>query len=179
MNNTRTMRRVLQLALLLALAALLATGCNALRGAPSEPEEAERDLQLTGRAPSHAITATARVVPAREATLTFITYRQAVELRVQEGDAVQRGDVIARPDASALAVQIERAEAAVAVADAQLEQVRPGAHQAQLAELENTIQACTAAASAAIAGLDAMQSSGPSPADIAKGQLAAPPLYIV
>ncbi len=179
MNNTRTMRRVLQLALLLALAALLATGCNALRGAPSEPEEAERDLQVAGGAPSNAITATARVVPAREATLTFMTSGQVVELLVQEGDTVQEGDVIARLDTTLLDAQIERAEAAVAVAEAQLEQVRTGAHEAQIAELENTIQASRAAASAAIAERDAIQSSGPSPADIAKAQLAAHQLYIM
>lgn len=179
MNNTRSMRRVLQLSLLLLLAVFLATGCNALQGTPSETDDGGEDLEVTGGGTPNAVTATARVIPAREATLTFTTSGQVVELLVEEGTVVQEGDVIARLDTTLLDAHIERAEAAVAVAQAQLEQVRSSTHEAQLQELENTIQASNAAASAAIAERDAIQSSGPSAADVAKAQLVAQELYIM
>ena len=64
-------------------------------------------------------------VEADKVTVTTGTGGRIVELLVNEGDSVEAGQVVTRPDAASLEAQITQAEAAVAVAEAQLALANP------------------------------------------------------
>ncbi len=92
---------------------LLLCGCTAL----PHPFQAERaaPLQASG------------VIQAEEFHLASEMGGRIQEVRVQSGEAVSAGEVLVRLDATPLRLQLGPAEAAVAVAEAELAQVKAGA----------------------------------------------------
>lgn len=178
-TNARSMPRIILLSVTLTLILGIISGCNVIVPVTDPVEGEAEDTVAAPAAQPGTVTATARIVPAREATLAFTMSGQMVELLVEEGQTVQEGDVIARLDMTLLDAQVEQAEAAVAVAEANLEQALVGARDAQIAEAESSIQAANAAAAAAAAQRDIIQSSGPTPAEIARAEVALQQAYIL
>jgi len=81
-------------------------------------------------------------VEATEAVLGFAAAGRIAELRVHEGDTVAAGEVLSLLDTAQIMARLRQAEAAVAVAEAQLADLRYGSRPQ---ELEDRRQAVTAA----------------------------------
>lgn len=65
--------------------------------------------------------------------LQFQASGRLVSLRVQTGDAVSAGDVLARQDSSVLSAQLQQAQAAVAAQEAQMQLLQQGTRPEQVA----------------------------------------------
>jgi HlyD family secretion protein len=135
-----------QKTLLVALAMLLAACGGAQPEAPNS--------QATPVATEDKIIAEAKVVPAQRAALSFEIGGTVAELLVKEGDMISAGQVIARLDRAAKAVDLARAEAQLKAAEARLQDLTDGprqedigAAQAQLrqaqAQLKQTLESVT------------------------------------
>ncbi|GBC93617.1 putative multidrug resistance protein EmrK [bacterium HR15] len=98
---------------------------------------------------------------------------KVVEVRVREGDRVRKGQVIAVQDQSDLRIQLQQAEAAVRVAEANLKQAEVAA-KVQPAQTDAQIQSARAALLAAQARLRALQTGArPQERQQAEQQVAA------
>jgi HlyD family secretion protein len=80
-----------------------------------------------------------------------------LELRVAEGNRVAAGDVVARLDTRDIELQIDRARAERAAADAQLRLLQAGARREDIRQAEAQVDATAAAAAAAEAELTAAE----------------------
>lgn len=90
-------------------------------------------------------------VEATEVQLSGEVGGRIVELRVNEGDRVARGDVIARLDARDVELQVARARADRAAAEAQLRLLQAGSRPEEIRQAEAQV----ASANAEVAALDA------------------------
>lgn len=72
------------------------------------------------------ITASGKVVPVQSVNLSPKTSGQLAELRVEQGDRVKQGQIIARMDSADIQAQLLQARASLAQAQAQLDQARAG-----------------------------------------------------
>lgn len=185
-RNTRSPFVTALLLGLLMLGVLIIPGCDLLGTTTTADGDGGDEAAATDDASepvvldrSDVVTATARLVPAREATLAFVLSGQMIELAVEEGSTVEAGDVLAQLDTTLLDAEVERAEAAVAVADANLDVTQLGPHESQIAESEANIQAATAASVVASAQRDILQNTVPSPSEIARAQVTAQQAYIM
>jgi HlyD family secretion protein len=150
-KNKRLLPR-LAIAALLAAAVML-SGCETIREqiqGPPTPTPIPTPEQIT-------VNATGKVVPAQKVMLSFTTGGTVTDVPVAEGDTVAEGDLLAQLNDSVLQAQIEQAQAALAVAEASLEQALAGPHEAQIAEAENQAQAANAATVAADAQRDELE----------------------
>jgi HlyD family secretion protein len=150
-KNKRLPPRLAIAALLAALAML--TGCEAIREqiqGPPTPTAIPTPEQIT-------VNATGKVVPAQQVMLSFTTGGTVTDVLVEEGDTVEEGDLLAQLDDGVLQAQIEQAQAAVAVAEASLDQVLAGPDEAQIDEAENQAQAANAATVVADAQRDELE----------------------
>ena len=159
------------LTLMVALLAMALTGCGLFGGEPTpEPPPVEAVQQ------PNVVSAEAFVVPVKQANLAFEVGGRVDSLAVEEGDAVEAGEVLAELNnavqeanlANATAGQAQ-AEAAVGIqagaldeAKANLDKVRAGATPEEIAQAE----AALAGAEAALAELVA----GPTKEDIAQAE---------
>ena len=82
-------------------------------------------------------TGTGKVVLAQPADLSFSTPGQVIELTVEEGDIVQAGQVIARLDTAIVDTTLKRAEADLAVSQAELAKVQAGASEEEIREAQS------------------------------------------
>jgi HlyD family secretion protein len=92
-------------------------------------------------------------VEATEVQVAPETSGRIIELRVAEGDRVNRGDVLARLDATDTELQIARARAERAAADAQLRLTQAGSRREDIAQAEAQAQAADADVTAVDADL--------------------------
>ena len=90
------------------------------------------------------IWASGEVVPATWASLSFPIGGQVVELAVSEGMTVTDGTVLARLDAAELEDAVTTAEAAVAVARADLARLKAAARPPEIAQAEAAVQSAEA-----------------------------------
>ncbi|MGD9030873.1 MAG: biotin/lipoyl-binding protein, partial [Anaerolineae bacterium] len=67
-----------------------------------------------------AVSAAGSIEPESRVELAFETSGQVVEVPIETGDEVKAGDVLARLDAKASALQVDQAKADLAAAQAQL-----------------------------------------------------------
>jgi len=95
--------------------------------------------------------ATGSILPAAEATLSFQVGGQVSAVLVQEGERVQQGQALARLDTSDLALQVQGAEAALAAAQAQLQQLKAGPRPEEIAVAQANLDAGQATSNAATA----------------------------
>jgi HlyD family secretion protein len=95
-------------------------------------------------AAARAVVAEAKVVPARSAALSLPIGGMVTDVLVKEGDHVTAGQVIARLDATQLKARVAGAEAALAEAQANYENLKVGATPEQIAETEAQLAAAQA-----------------------------------
>lgn len=119
--------------------------------------------------PAAGVSATGVVVPPMESTLSFTVSGKLVELVVAEGDTVAEGDVIARLDTVLLDADVARAEAALAVAEANLDRSRTGTRPEEIAQAEHNLEAANASVAQAVAQQNSTL-AGASEADIAQAE---------
>jgi multidrug resistance efflux pump len=97
------------------------------------------------------VSATGKALPADKAVLSAAVPGQVVELRVDLGTPVKKGDVIARLDTSVLDTEVAKAEAGLALAQANLDRVKAGPRPEQVLEARSAVSATQAAAAQAAA----------------------------
>lgn len=148
MRRLNSRLNVLHVALA-ALLVVLAAGCAQLPGSPNEVSDESVEADETAEVPEvqsdpGLISALGQVVPGEKGTLSFTTSGTIVEMLVAEGDEVEAGDVIARLDSTQLDIAVEKAEAALAVAEAKLARTSAGPNEYRIDEAESNLQAATA-----------------------------------
>ena len=104
------------------------------------------------------VTVTGNVVAQRTQNLTFASSGTVTDVHVEEGDRIERDQVLAELDTTDLNLSVAQAEAALAVQEANLARVRKGASAEEIASAE-------AAVASAEAQLEDLQ-KGPSARDI-------------
>jgi HlyD family secretion protein len=112
------------------LLVLLVTGITACGGDDKEPanqQPAEEDSGVT-------VIADGNIEALSHAKLTFGSGGKVAQIAVEEGDRVNKGEVLARLDTSALELAEARAEAGLTQAQVALTQVQAALTQAKLAE---------------------------------------------
>jgi RND family efflux transporter MFP subunit len=131
-------RRWLRVAIIGALVAVLGVAGWSVAGSrkASNPVHAVAAIpsnQRSTQAAPHAATAldaSGYVVARRQATVSSKTTGRVAEVLIEEGQRVERGQVIARLDASAAAAEFAQAEARLAQANADLDAARIAARDA-------------------------------------------------
>jgi len=104
-------------------------------------------------------------------TLAFEVAGRVSQVLVQEGQQVKAGDTLLRLDDADLDLQVRSAKAALAVAQAQLDQLQAGPQQAQVDAAEGQVAAAQAAVDQAAAQRDELL-AGATEAQIAAAQAA-------
>jgi HlyD family secretion protein len=153
--------------MILLVGLLLIAGCSGAGGeAETGPEEATPVVaqELSGK-----VVAEAAIEPAQWNELRFEGSGTVAEVLVVEGDRVAGGDLLARLDPTDAESAVRQAEAAVAVAEAQLEQVKAGPRPEQVAELEAQLAASRATLAQARAQQDELAAGG-TEAEVADAQ---------
>ena len=117
------------------------------------------------------VSASGKVLPEQWANLSFRAGGPIVELKVQSGDTVKAGDLIARLDDVDAKLAVAQAEAALAVAQAQLAELKAGARAEQIAQAEQAVAQAEAAWQGAQAQYSQLR-SGARAADIAAAEAA-------
>jgi HlyD family secretion protein len=131
--------------LVILMMALAATGCAVSGDGVADPTS----LPSPVTAEDTRVAADGRVVPRRWAGLSSSVGGRVVEIAVEEGQAVRAGEVLLRVDDGPQRVALAEAEAALAGARAQLDQLRAGATPDELAGAEAAVSAASAMAQAA------------------------------
>lgn len=90
------------------------------------------------------VTATGSLMPRRNQQLAFGIAGRVAEVLVDEGDVVEEGQVLARLDTQDLQLNLQQAEAALAVAEATLERARRPATEEEIAAAEAQVRAAEA-----------------------------------
>lgn len=116
---------------LVVVLAMLIAACDAPGAATPTPTADPAALVAVPR-----VVADGRVLPTRDAALTFEPVGVVAEVLVAPGDAVAPGAPLARLDGGALAAAVEQASAALDEARAQLEVLRAGARPEAVAAAE-------------------------------------------
>jgi HlyD family secretion protein len=115
------------------------------------------------------VSASGSIEPVRQAELAFETGGQVAEVPVEIGDQVREGDLLVSLDRERLSLQMDQAEASVALAEAQLAKLKAGATPEDIEASEANVRAAAAQADAAAAERDQV-ASGAGPADIAAAE---------
>ncbi|MBN1122226.1 MAG: efflux RND transporter periplasmic adaptor subunit [Anaerolineae bacterium] len=139
---------------LIGLIGLVIVSLGILVGCGEEAAPTDEETQAAAAIAaeeSALVSATGKVVPVQEATLSFMGGGTVVDLPVAIGDAVSEGDLIASLDTSVLDAQIAEAEAAVEVAKVELERVSTPPHEEEIAEAEARVAAAQSNTSVAYA----------------------------
>ena len=123
------------------------------------------------------INATGKALPADKTVLSAALPGQVVDLRVDVGTPVKQGDVIARLDTSVLDTEVAKAEAGLALAQANLDRVKAGARPEQILEARSAVSATQAAVTQAAANRDEVK-KGATQAEIDQARAAVQQAYI-
>jgi HlyD family secretion protein len=100
-----------------------------------------------------SVGATGTIVPQTEVQLTFDLPGKVAQVWVEVGDSVERGDPLARVDATNLLFRVRQAEAALSAAQAQLDQLQAGPRREEVAAAEANLDAAEAGLDGARANL--------------------------
>ncbi|MDH4138743.1 MAG: biotin/lipoyl-binding protein, partial [Anaerolineae bacterium] len=103
------------------------------------------------------VSAEGKVVPVKQATLSFEVAGQLAELPVSEGDTVEAGQTVARLSRTDWQQQVDEAQAALELAKAQLAQAKAGARSEEIAAAQEALAAAQAGVSAARGNLASAQ----------------------
>jgi multidrug resistance efflux pump len=147
----------------LSLAALL-TACSSAPTPTPDASSAAQSLPAV-------VSASGKVLPEQWANLSFRAGGPIVELKVQSGDTVKAGDLIAQLDDVDAKLAVAQAEAALTMAQAQLAELKAGARAEQIVQAEQAVAQAEAAWQGAQAQYDQLR-SGARAADIAAAEAA-------
>jgi multidrug efflux pump subunit AcrA (membrane-fusion protein) len=123
------------------------------------------------------ISATGKAVPASKTVLSAALPAQVVELPVEIGSTVKQGDLIARLDTSTLDAEIAKAEAGLALAQANLDRVKTGPRPEQILAAQSAVSATQAAMTQAAANRDQVR-KGATQAEIDRAKADVQQAYI-
>ena len=157
------------LAVILLIVSVILAACGATSAATPTPAAAVQPLPAV-------VSASGKVLPEQWANLSFRADGPVVELKVQSGDAVKPGDVIARLDNTDAKLAVAQAEAALALAQAQLAQLEAGPRTEQVTQAEQAVAQAQAAWQGAQAQY-AQLKSGARAADITAAEAAVAAAY--
>ncbi|MBU0702660.1 MAG: efflux RND transporter periplasmic adaptor subunit [Chloroflexi bacterium] len=155
----------------LLLGMLLLAGCGMGSEATTEPVG---ETPLSFQEGEDEVVAESVIEPARWSALGFKTAGEVIEVLVEEGDAVETGDLLIRLDSTDAQLAVKQAAAALEGAQAQLALLRAGARPEEIAAAEAQLEAAKAAVTQAAAQRDQLI-AGATEAEIsaAKAQVAA------
>ncbi len=88
---------------------------------------------------AEVVEATGNLAPAAQVNATFAIAGTLQEIRVRTGDRVERGQVLAVLDTTDLELQLAQSQAAVAVAEANLDKLLAGARPEDITVTQNTL----------------------------------------
>jgi len=164
-------RRALYVVLsVIVIGTAIALGVSIWRARQAEQsKEVARSAVVERGAMLVAVSASGSIEPKARVNLTFESPGRVAEVAVEVGDRVEAGDVLARLDTRQLALQVEQARAALALAESQLAQLRAGPRQEDVERAEANLRAAQAQVSAAAATRDQL-ADGPSAAQIAAAE---------
>ena len=165
------MRRILLLLILVAVIGAAAAYMFVWRPnqADEAPEQEARSAMVERGNLLVAVSASGRIEPQDSLNLGFQIPGRVAEVRVEVGDQVEAGDMLARLDTAQLELQAKQAQAALTSAEARLAQLRAGARQQEIAVAEANLRAVEAQTEAASANL-AQLLAGASNAQIAAAE---------
>ena len=155
---------VLVAIVVVALAArLVLRGGSAGQGAQASPTAGAASTVTVGRGSiEQTVSATGNVAAESQVTLSFDNSGRIAQVRVEEGQPVKAGDVLAELDTTSLEQQIEQAQASLLTAQARLRQAQAPASAEDLASAEASLVS-------AQANYDNVK-AGPSKEDLASAQ---------
>lgn len=108
----------------LIVAALVLSACGATASTPTAIPTVSLDnnnsSNATQSSDANAVSASAIIVPVKDARLSFSAVGRVTEVNVEVGDQVSAGDVLVQLDTAMLEAKVKEAEAGVAAADAQI-----------------------------------------------------------
>jgi HlyD family secretion protein len=93
---------------------------------------------------TQVVNATGNVAPAQRATLSFEISGRVLEILVDEGDVVQKGQPLVRLDATDLELALRSAEASLRAAQARYEQTKAGPSKEDIAAAEASLASAIA-----------------------------------
>jgi multidrug resistance efflux pump len=123
------------------------------------------------------ISATGKALPANKTVLSAALPGQVVELLVDVETPVKQGDVIARLDTATLDAEVAKAEAGLALAQANFDRVKAGARPEQILAAQSAVSATQAAVAQAAANRDEVQ-KGATQAELDRAQADVQQAYI-
>ena len=129
------------------------------------------DASTSKQALPAVVSASGKVLPEQWANLSFRAGGPVVEFNLHAGDTVKAGDVLARLDDSDAKLAVTQAEAALALAQAQLAQMKAGPRAEQVAQAEQAVAQAEAAWQGAQAQYGQLK-AGTHAADIAAAEAA-------
>jgi HlyD family secretion protein len=165
------MRRVMLLLVLIAVIGAAAAYVFVWRPnqAGEAPEQEARSAVVERGDMLVAVSASGRVEPQKSVNLAFQIPGRVAEVRIEVGDQVRAGDMLARLDTAQLVLQMEQAQAALTSAEARLAQLRAGARREEVTAAEANLRATEAQVEAASANL-AQLYAGANDAQIAAAE---------
>jgi multidrug efflux pump subunit AcrA (membrane-fusion protein) len=138
-------------------------------GLLEQPEQEVRSAVVERGRLFVVVSASGGVEPAERVNLAFEASGRVQEVFVKVGDRVEAGALLARLDTEQMSLEARQAEAALALAEAQLEQLRGRPRAEEIASAEAEIRAAEAQVNAAVANLDQLK-AGASAAEIAAAE---------
>jgi len=115
------------------------------------------------------VSASGNVDPHSRVDLNFETPGRVAEVLVETGDTVESGDLLARLDTGQLELQVQQAQAALDLAEAQLAQLRSGPRAEDVASAQANLDAAQSQVNAAAANRDQVE-GGASEAEISAAE---------
>jgi HlyD family secretion protein len=135
----------------------------------AQPEAEVRSAVVERGTMLVAVSASGSIEPRDRVSLAFEAPGRVTEVLVEVGDRVEAGDVLARLDTRQLKLQVQQAQAALTLAEAQLAQLKAGPRPEEVEASEADLRAAQAQVSAAAANRDQLE-AGPSAAQIASAE---------
>ncbi len=153
--------------LTLALLLLVTGGCGA-----GGVEDGEAEIEIVAVERGQLVTSTTAIgstLPGAEVRLAFEVGGRVRDVLVETGDHVEAGQPLVALETGELALQVEGAEAALAAAQAQLDQLLAGPRPEEIEIAEAQVRAAESTVAQAVAQRDQL-GSGALAADIAAAQ---------
>ena len=161
------MKRTTRYVILGAVAVATMVGVSTCQA--NQPKEEARLAVVERGTMLVAVSASGSIEPQARVNLTFEVSGEVLEVPVKVGDRVAAGDVLAQLDTRQLALQMQQAEAALALVEAQQAQLQAGARLGEVAAAEANLRAVEAEMNATAANRDQIV-TGPTEAQIAAAE---------